>query len=206
MSVDDDAGELVAVAVTRIEEDDFVRAYREVPALRGLIRAPLVVLPGLAVVVGACVSLMPSASPGTYLPVTAVLFLVATGLAWWRSARMPTRQWRALPEWQRQNPYEVRRRRFRSRTEKTAHDLAYEEMFSWLETASAFYLEQAPAHFIVLPKHAFESSAAIDAAREVFTAAIKGRAHPPKRPRYLYTFVLWVLLVAMFVTVYHLVR
>lgn len=206
MSVDDDAGELVAVAVTRLEEDDFVRAYREVPSLRGLIRAPLVVLPGLAIVLGAILSLMPSTSPSTVVPVTALVFLVATGLAWWRSSRLPQRQWRALQEWQRQNRYEVRRRRFRSRTEKTAHDLAYEEMFSWLETPSAFYLEQAPTHFIVLPKDAFESSAAIDAAREVFTAAIKGRAHPPKRPRHLYTFVLWVLLIAMFVAVYHLVR
>jgi hypothetical protein len=204
MSIDDDAGELVAAAVTRLEEEDFVRAYREVPVLRGLTQAPLVVFPGLAIVVSALISVISELPLGTNFAVMALVFLPVTAIMWWQQVRLPRRQWRVLAEWQRQNRYEVRRNRFRTRTERDAHDLAYPEIFGWLETPSAFYLEQGPANFIVIPKRAFQSSEEIDAAREVFAAQITGRIRPNSRSRR--TFVLWALLVALFAAVYHALR
>jgi hypothetical protein len=205
MSNDDDAGELVVVGVARLEEDDFVRAYREVPALRRTLRLPLVGAVALAIVMAAYAFTLAPASRGSFLAFSALLALFASVGVWWRFARLPRSQWRALAEWQRQTRYEVRRHRIRSRTEKSANDIAYEELFGWIETPHAFYLEQAPARFIVLPKRAFESSAELEAARGVFAAAIRARPHPAGR-RALYTFLLWLLLVSVFVAFFQLTR
>ncbi|HEY8430055.1 MAG TPA: YcxB family protein [Sandaracinaceae bacterium] len=205
MAVDDDAGELVAVAVTRVEEEDFVRAFQEVPALRAERRRTLVVLVGMVVAVALLMVVSPG-GPNPAFPLLALLVAVLAGWIWWRVSTLPRRAWRALAEWQRQARYEVRARRFRTRTEKDAYDVDYQEFFGWHESPHAFYLERAPSQFVVLPKRAFEADDAVEAARRLFAAKIVGRPKPAARAHGGRTLALWVLLVLAVVAIYQLVQ
>lgn len=208
MSIDDEAGELIAAAVTRLEEEDFVRAYREVPGLRRYLWQPLAALAFVGVAGGAAYAAL--GPPSDAVPVAGIAGLAF--LAWIAYGRrqIPRTQWRSLPEHAKQLRFEIRRHRFRTRTERSAYELVYEDFYSWHETEHALYLEQHPNNFVIVPKSAFASAEEIRAASEHLARVIQPRAGhqatvlgltAPMR-----TLLLWALLIALLSGLYALVR
>lgn len=207
VSIDDDAGELIAAGVTRLEEEDFVRAYREVPGLRRLRWSSVIALASLAVAgLSAYAALVDVNALLAMWSVFAVLFL-----AWFVRTRVraPRTQWRALPEHERQLRFEVRTHRLRTRTERVAVDVMYEDLLGLLETEHAFYLERFPNQFTIIPKSAFATPEEIRAVSEHLARRVTTRPRNDTRfgiPRHTATLLLWALLVAMMSAVYALVR
>src|SRR5688572_15196669 len=120
MSADDDAGELIATATTHLYEEDLVRAYRNVPLLRQILWGPVVGV-GAVSLVGTVVFAMEVTRPGLVVVFAALCcaFVTVLALVRWR---LPRAQWRATPEHARELRFEVRSRRFRTRTDRSTVD------------------------------------------------------------------------------------
>ncbi|MBN8611720.1 MAG: YcxB family protein [Deltaproteobacteria bacterium] len=204
MSIDDDAGELIAAAVTRLEEEDFVRAYREVPGLRRYLWQPLAALALVGVAGGAAYAAL--GPPSDAVPVIGIAGLAF--LAWIAYGRrqIPRTQWRSLPEHAKQLRFEIRRHRFRTRTERSAYELVYEDFYSWHETEHALYLEQHPNNFVIVPKSAFASAEEIRVASEHLARSIVTRPQKNAATNPVKTLMLWALLIALLSGLYALVR
>lgn len=204
MSIDDEAGELVASAITRLEEEDFVRAYQEVPGLRRLLWQPVMALG--VVTLGGGVAYAALFEPSGMLGIVVCVWLAI--LAWiaFTRRRIPQKQWRATPEHARQVRIEVRQHRFRTRTERNAVDIVYEDFYGSLETEHAFYLEQQGNYFVIIPKSAFASPEAIRAASEHFKRSIVRRKQKYALDNPLKTLILWALLIALMSGLYALLK